>query len=93
MEESRSSNEVVEPYLQMLSSATEYVPEPISTNRGETNDNDHGISIEAITEISRDSRIRSASLQNNIHDLPVMLMEQDKPTNYEEAMVDPKYEK
>jgi hypothetical protein len=38
VEESRSSNKVVEPYLQMLSSAMEYVPEPISTDRGETND-------------------------------------------------------
>ena len=38
----------------------EYVPEPFSTFRGEANDNDHDASIEAITEISRDSRIRSA---------------------------------
>ena len=50
VEESRSSNKVVEPYLQMLSSATEYVPEPISTYRGETNDNDHVVSIEDITK-------------------------------------------
>ena len=27
-------------------------------------------------------------VQNNIHDSLVMLMEQDIPTNYEEAMVD-----
>jgi len=77
----------------MLSSTTEYVPELNSTNGGETNDNDHDVSIEAITEISRDSRIRSASLQSNIHDSPVVLMEQDKPTNYKEARVDPKSEK
>jgi len=38
VEESRSSNKVVEPYLQMLSSATECVPKPISTDRGETNE-------------------------------------------------------
>ena len=77
----------------MSSGATEYVPKPISTFRGETNDNDHDVLIEAITKISRNSRIRSASKQSGIHDLPVMLMEQDKPTNYEEEMVDPKSEK
>ena len=77
----------------MSSGATEYVPKPFSAIRGEANDNDHDASIEAITEIIRDSRIRFASMKSGIHDLPVMLMEQDKPMNYEEARVDPKSEK
>ena len=46
----------------MLSSATEYVLKSFFTFRGEANDNDHDVSIEAVTEINRDSRIRSASL-------------------------------
>ena len=55
----------------MPSGATERVSKLISTNRGETNDNDHDVSIEAVTEISSDSRIRSASMYGGIHDLPV----------------------
>jgi len=37
----------------VLSSATEYVSEPNSTNGGGTNDDDHVVSIENITKVSR----------------------------------------
>ena len=59
-----------------------------STIRGETNDNDHDVSMETFTEKSRIQEYMFAPLQNDIHDSLVKLMEQDIPTNYEEAMVD-----
>ena len=42
----------------------------------------------AFTELSRFQEYILPLVQNNIHDSLVMLMEQDTPTNYEEAMVD-----
>jgi len=59
-----------------------------STVRGETDDNDHDVSVEAFTKLSRIQEYILPLVQNNIHDSLVMLMEQDIPTNYEEAMVD-----
>jgi len=59
-----------------------------STVRGETDDNDHDVSVEAFTEQSRIQEYILPLVQNNIHDSLVMLMEQDIPTNYEEAMLD-----
>ena len=59
-----------------------------STNRGETDDNDHDVSIEAFTKQSRIQQYILPLVQNNIHDSLVMFMEQDIPTNYEEAMMD-----
>ena len=53
MEESGSSNKVVEPYLQILSSATECVPKRSLQLKGKQMINDHGVLIETITEISR----------------------------------------
>ena len=59
-----------------------------SVDRGETNDIDHDILAEAFTKLSRIQEYILPLVQNNIHDSLVMLMEQDIPTNYEEAMVD-----
>ena len=59
-----------------------------STIRGETDDNDHDVSVEAISKQSRIQKYILLLMQNNIHDSLVMLMEQDIPTNYEEVMVD-----
>jgi hypothetical protein len=59
-----------------------------STIRGENDDNDHGVSVETFTEQSRIQEYIFALVQSNIHDSLVKLMEQDIPTNYEEAMVD-----
>ena len=59
-----------------------------STIRGENDDNDHGVSVEAFAEQSRIQEYIFPLVQNNIHDSLVMLIEQDIPTNYEEAMVD-----
>ena len=60
----------------------------ISTIRGETNDNDHDVSMEAFTEQSRIQEYIFALVQNNIHDSLIVLMKQDIPMNYKEAMVD-----
>ena len=59
-----------------------------STVRGETDDNDHDVSVEAFTKLSRIQEYILPLVQNNFHDSLVMLMEQDIPTNYEDAMVD-----
>ena len=59
-----------------------------SAVRGETDDNDHDILVEAFTKLSRIQEYILPLVQNNIHDSLVMLMEQDIPTNYKEAMVD-----
>ena len=59
-----------------------------STIRGETDDNDHDVSVEAFTKLSGIQEYILPLVQNNIHDSLVMLMEQDIPMNYEEAMVD-----
>ena len=53
MEESRNPNKVVDLASRYQSSATECVSGPNSTNRGETNDSDHDVSIKAFTELSR----------------------------------------
>jgi len=53
VEESRSSNKVVDFVSRCQSSATEYVPGRNSTFRGESNDSDHNVSIKAFTESSR----------------------------------------
>ena len=59
-----------------------------STIRGETNDNDHDVLMKTFTQKSRIQKYIFALLQNDIHDSLVMLMEQDIPMNYKEAMVD-----
>ena len=55
--------------------------------REENDDNDHGVLVEAFTEQVGFKNTYLPLVQNNIHDSLVMLMEQDIPMNYEEAMV------
>jgi hypothetical protein len=44
--------------------------------------------LKLLLKLSRFQEYILPLVQNNIHDSLVMLMEQDIPTNYEEAMVD-----
>ena len=53
VEESRSSNKVVDFVSRCQSSATKYVSGRNSTFRGESNDSDHDVSIKVFTELSR----------------------------------------
>ena len=57
--------------------------------REEANDNDHETSEQVTTEPRRSTRVRSA-LEWYGNPVPeVMLLDHDKPTNYEEAMMSP----
>ena len=59
-----------------------------STIRGETNDNDHDVSVKAFTEQVGFKNTYLPLVQKDIHDSLVKLIEQDIPMNYKEAMVD-----
>ena len=61
-------------------------PTPISE---EANDNDHETSDQVTTEPRRSTRVRSAPEWYGNPVLEVMLLDQDEPMNYEEAMVSP----
>ena len=62
------------------------IPTPISE---EANDVDHETSDQVTTEPRRSTRVRSAPWWYGNPILEVMLLDQGKPTNYEEAMVSP----
>ena len=62
------------------------IPTPISE---EANDDDHETSDQVTTEPRRSSRVRSAPEWYGNPVLKVMLLDHDKPTNYEEAMMSP----
>ena len=62
------------------------VPTPISE---EANDDDHETSDQVTTESHRSSRVRSAPEWYGNPVLKVMLLDHDKPMNYEEAMMSP----
>ena len=62
------------------------IPTPISE---EANDDDHETSDQVTTEPHRSSRVRSAPEWYGNPVLKVMLLDHDKPTNYEEAMMSP----
>ena len=59
-----------------------------STIRGETDNNDHDVWLKLLLNKVGFKNIYLPLVKNNIHDSLVKLMEQDIPTNYEEAMVD-----
>ena len=61
-------------------------PTPISE---EDNDNDHETSEQGTTETRRSTRVRSTPEWYGNPVLEVMLLDHDKPTNYEEATVSP----
>src|SRR5215216_266325 len=57
--------------------------------REEANDNDHETSDQVTTEPRRSTRVRSAPEWYGNPVLEGMLLDHDKPTNYEEAMMSP----
>ena len=57
--------------------------------REEANDDDHETSDQVTTEPRRSTRARSAPEQYGNPVLEVMLLDDDEPTNYEEAMMSP----
>ena len=79
-------DEVVVPSPLLESSSSEksvpLIPTPISE---EANDDDHVTSDQVTTEPHRSSRVRSAPEWYGNPILEVMLLDHDKPTNYEEA--------
>ena len=62
------------------------IPTPISE---EANDDDHETSDQVTTEPRRSFRVRSAPARYGNPVLKVMLLDHDKPMNYEEAMMSP----
>ena len=83
-------DEVTVPYPELENSSSlksvPVIPTPISE---EANDDDHETSDQVTTEPRRSSRVRSASVWYGNPVLKVMLLDHDKPTNYEEAMMSP----
>ena len=62
------------------------IPTPISE---EVNNDDHETSDQVTTESRKSSRVRSAPKWYGNPVLEVMLLDHDKPTNYEEVMMSP----
>ena len=89
-------NEVAEPSLELERSlelesgaAPEDVPvEPTPTSE-EANDDDHGTSNVAPTEPRRSTRVRTTPEWYGNPVMSVMLLDNDEPANYEEAMMSP----
>ena len=83
-------DEVIVPSPELESSSSQksvpVIPTPISE---EANDDDHETSDQVTTEPRRSSRVRSAPEWYGNPVLKVMLLDHDKPTNYEEAMMSP----
>ena len=83
-------DEVIVPSPELESSSSQksvpVIPTPISE---EANDDDHETSNQVTTEPRRSSRVRSAPEWYGNPVLKVMLLDHDKPTNYEEAMMSP----
>ena len=71
------------------SSSQKSVPVTTTPISEEVNDDDHETSDQVVTEPRRSSRVRSAPKWHGNPVLEVMLLDHDKPTNYEEAMVSP----
>ena len=83
-------DEVIVPFPELENSSSlktvPVIPTPISE---EANDDDHETSEQVTTEPRRSSRVQSAPEWYSNHVLEVMLLDHDKPTNYEEAMMSP----
>ena len=87
-------DEVIVPSPLLESSSSQksvpVIPTPISE---EVNDDDHEASDQVATKPRRSSRVRSALEWYGNPILEVMLLDHDKPTNYEEAMMSPDFAK
>ena len=83
-------DEVIVPSLELEYGSSQksvlVMPTPISE---EVNDDDHETSDQVTTEPRRSSRVRSTLEWYGNPLLEVMLLDHDKPTNYEEAMMSP----
>ena len=87
-------DEVILPPLELESSTSQkevhVIPMP---TREEVNDDDHETSDQVTTELRRSTRTRSAPEWCGNPVLEVMLLDNGKPMNYEEAMVGPDSDK
>ncbi|XP_024317129.1 uncharacterized protein LOC112271638, partial [Brachypodium distachyon] len=87
-------DEVIEPSLEFeCSAAPETVPVHPASAREEANDNDHEVLNETTTELRRSTRTRNTPEWYNVRVMNVMLLDNDEPANYEEAMMSPDSEK
>ena len=87
-------DEVIEPSLELESSAAQKDVPVVPTPAGEeANDDDHETSNQAATELRRSTRTRTAPEWYGNPVLDVMLLDNDEPTNYEEAMMSPDSDK
>ena len=76
--------------LETVSSATqENVPVVPAPTREEVNDDDQDTSDQASTELRRSTRTRSTPEWYGNPVLEIMLLDNDEPSNYEEAMAGP----
>ena len=83
-------DEVISPSLNLESSSSEKsVPVMPTPTREEANDNDHKTSDQVTTEPRRSTRACSAPEWFGNLVLEVMLLDHNKPANYEEAMMSP----
>jgi hypothetical protein len=83
-------DEVTEPSLELESStAPEVVLAPPAPTREEANDEDHDASDDATTDICRSTRARATPEWYGNPVLTIMLLDNNEPGNYEEAMVSP----
>ena len=83
-------DKVIVPSPELESSSSQksvpVIPTPIYE---EANDDDHETLDQVTTEPRRSSRVRSAPVWYDNPVLIVMLLDHDKPTNYEEAIMSP----
>ena len=83
-------DEVIEPSLELESNASlEDVLVPPLPTREEANDNDHATLSVAPTKIRRSTRTRTAPEWYGDPVMNVMLLDNDEPANYDEALVSP----
>ena len=83
-------DEVIEPSLQLVCGrAQEVVPVAPTPIEVEAYDSDHEASDQVTTELRRTTRTRTASEWYDDPVLKVMLLDNNEPTSYGEAMVGP----
>ena len=83
-------DKVIEPSLQLVCSrAQEVVPVAPTPIEVEAYDSDHETSDQVTTKPRRSTKMRTASEWYSNHVLKVMLLDNNEPTSYGEAMVGP----
>jgi hypothetical protein len=83
-------DEVIEPSLDLESSAApEVVPVLPAPTGEEANDKDHETSNDATTELRRSTRSRATPEWYGNPVLTILLLDNNEPANYEEAMMSP----